>query len=239
MRPCNSKRCGCVAGSCQAGSFCSRAHRHSGCAGSFEMVPGATAVAVAHTAWHLCWRMQRTSLAQHHGHSRCSHLSPLAPQAPAASCTRQQPELQRQQQAPAGPPCTGATTRPAAVCPRPGVWGLHLRTLQSRSLRTPHWWWLQLTAPPAGSPLRWGSPAVRDPPRGVAQARLAPSHLLCMSLLRVRSNSLQRVAWEALVERSQKHRAPANDPRHAEERHRIMGSDSTAPLAHFGVGQGR
>ena len=136
-----------------------------------------------------CWRMRRMNLAQHHGHSRCADLSPPSVQDPAVCCSRRRPEQQPQQrQASAGPRCTGATTQPAAVCPRPDVWEPRLRSLQSHSPPTPHWWWLQLTAPPAGSPLQWGSPAARDPPQGAAQASLAQTHLLCTSSMRVRND---------------------------------------------------
>ena len=153
--------------------------------------------------------MRRKAFAQHHSHSRCAHLSPPSLQGPAVSRTRQQPERQPQQrQAPVGPPCTVATTRPAAVCPRPGAWGPHLRNLQSHSPPTPHWWWLQLTAPPAGSPLQWGSPAAHDPPRGAAQASLAHSHLRCTCVLRVRCNCLLKAAREGLVVGCQSHCAP-------------------------------
>ena len=139
-------------------------------------------------------------------------------QGPSLSFTRRQPEqLQQEQQAPARPLCTGATTRPAAVCPRPGAWGLHPRSLQSHSSPTPHRWWLQPTAPPAGSPLQWGSPAARDPPPGAAQASLAQSHLLCKFSLRVQSKPLLKAAQEALALGSQKCRPLCDDLRDAEE----------------------
>ena len=188
---------------------------------------GAPGVAPTHAAWSRCWRKCRKDEGLCSApwlQQVCSPITSLSLQGPAVSSTRRQPEQQPQQRrAPAGPPCTGATTQPAAACPRPGVWGLHLRSLQSHSPRTLHWWWLQLTAPPAGSPLQWGSPAVHDLPRGAAQESLAQTHLLCTSLLRMRSRSLLKAAgkhwwWDVRITVP-----PWNDLRDAEKSSRISG----------------